>query len=89
MRAQLGDGPPSTHMPFDALKLDWFDLRNMVMVAECVVMAALARRESRGAHQRQDHPGTDAQAKDQTLRLQSGKLVLGKSPAHADMEQTQ
>jgi succinate dehydrogenase / fumarate reductase, flavoprotein subunit len=33
------------------------DLRNMLLVAECVAMAALEREESRGGHTREDHPG--------------------------------
>jgi len=32
------------------------DLRNMLLVAECVAMAALERRESRGGHTREDYP---------------------------------
>ena len=35
--------------------MDWQDLANMRLVAECVTRAALARTESRGAHQREDH----------------------------------
>ena len=35
------------------------DLRNMLLVAECVAMAALERTESRGGHTREDHPGMD------------------------------
>ena len=38
-------------------RLDWFDLRNMLLVARVVTQAALARTESRGAHQREDFPG--------------------------------
>ena len=33
------------------------DLRNMLLVAECVAMAALERQESRGGHTRDDYPG--------------------------------
>ena len=33
------------------------DLRNMLMVAECVAQAALERQESRGGHTREDYPG--------------------------------
>jgi succinate dehydrogenase / fumarate reductase, flavoprotein subunit len=32
------------------------DLRNMLLVAECVAMAALERQESRGGHTRDDYP---------------------------------
>ena len=36
------------------------DLRNMVLVSECVAQAALLRTESRGGHTRDDHPAMDA-----------------------------
>src|SRR5580693_7600312 len=32
------------------------DVRNMLLVGECVAMAALEREESRGGHTREDHP---------------------------------
>ena len=35
------------------------DLRNMVLVAEAVALAALERQESRGGHTREDFPMTD------------------------------
>ncbi|GAB2900435.1 fumarate reductase/succinate dehydrogenase flavoprotein subunit [Streptomyces mayteni] len=35
------------------------DLRNMLLVSECVALAALERTESRGGHTRDDHPGMD------------------------------
>jgi succinate dehydrogenase / fumarate reductase flavoprotein subunit len=35
------------------------DLRNMLLVSECVAKAALLRTESRGGHTRDDHPGMD------------------------------
>ncbi|HYS31901.1 MAG TPA: fumarate reductase/succinate dehydrogenase flavoprotein subunit [Streptosporangiaceae bacterium] len=33
------------------------DLRNIMLIAECVALAALERQESRGGHTREDHPG--------------------------------
>jgi succinate dehydrogenase / fumarate reductase flavoprotein subunit len=36
------------------------DLRNMLLVSECVAMAALERTESRGGHTRDDHPSMDS-----------------------------
>jgi succinate dehydrogenase / fumarate reductase flavoprotein subunit len=35
------------------------DLRNMLLVSECIAKAALEREESRGGHTRDDHPGFD------------------------------
>lgn len=35
------------------------DLRNMLLVSECVARAALEREESRGGHTRDDHPAMD------------------------------
>ncbi|RMI34036.1 fumarate reductase/succinate dehydrogenase flavoprotein subunit [Nocardia stercoris] len=35
------------------------DMRNMLLVSECVAQAALLRTESRGGHTRDDHPGMD------------------------------
>ncbi len=37
------------------------DLRNMLIVSECIAKAALARQESRGGHTRDDFPSTDAE----------------------------
>lgn len=42
---------------------DWnlaIDLRNMLLVSECVAKAALQRTESRGGHTRDDHPSMDS-----------------------------
>ena len=37
------------------------DLRNMLIVSECIAKAALAREESRGGHTRDDFPGPNAE----------------------------
>ena len=55
---------------------DWFELRAMLTTARLVVTAALARRESRGAHQREDYPDSrDQLEKHYTLELKSGALT--------------
>ena len=79
LTASLGDAPPGRPGPFDMARLDWFDLRNMLPVAEAVVRSALARQESRGAHQRDDYP---AMAEDwafhHTIALENGAMMLGR-----------
>jgi succinate dehydrogenase / fumarate reductase flavoprotein subunit len=57
MQAELGEAPPPAAGGYDMARLDWYDLRNMLLVARCVAEAAIARKESRGAHQREDLPG--------------------------------
>ena len=36
------------------------DLRNMLLVSECIAKAALERTESRGGHTRDDHPSMES-----------------------------
>lgn len=43
------------------------DLRNMLLVSECVARAALQRTESRGGHTRDDHPKMDSQWRNKLL----------------------
>ncbi|GAB2994265.1 fumarate reductase/succinate dehydrogenase flavoprotein subunit [Amycolatopsis acidiphila] len=43
------------------------DLRNMLLVSECVARAALLRTESRGGHTRDDHPQMDSYWRKQLL----------------------
>ena len=56
MQQELG-ALPAGGGHYDMVCLDWLDLRNMLLVAQCVVLAAMERKESRGAHQREDFPG--------------------------------
>jgi succinate dehydrogenase / fumarate reductase, flavoprotein subunit len=61
---------PAPGKGLDPEWIDLHDLRNMRLVAECVTRAALAREESRGAHQRDDFPQTsEAWQKHQTIRI--------------------
>jgi succinate dehydrogenase/fumarate reductase flavoprotein subunit len=55
--------------------LDWFELRAMLTTAEVVVRSALARNESRGAHQREDFPNVDESLlRNQVMELRNGKV---------------
>ena len=74
---QLGAAPPGSLGRFDTARLDWFDVRNMCLVAEAVLRTALARRESRGAHQRGDYPHPVPEfLLHQRVRLDAGHLLL-------------
>jgi succinate dehydrogenase / fumarate reductase flavoprotein subunit len=56
--------------------LDWFELRAMLTTAEAVVGSALARNESRGAHQREDFPDSnESLLKNQVIELRTGEIV--------------
>jgi succinate dehydrogenase/fumarate reductase flavoprotein subunit len=56
LTTDLGEQPSGHAAAFDLQRLEWFDLRNMLSVAHAVTATALARTESRGAHQREDFP---------------------------------
>jgi succinate dehydrogenase / fumarate reductase flavoprotein subunit len=56
------------------------DLRNMLLVSECVARAALERTESRGGHTRDDHPEMDR-------RWRKVNLVLGIAEAVDELGQ--
>jgi succinate dehydrogenase/fumarate reductase flavoprotein subunit len=68
---------PAPRGGLDPEWLDLHDLRNMRLVAECITRAALAREESRGAHQRQDFPETrEHWQKHQRLRVATDGVRL-------------
>ena len=60
------------------------EARNMVLVARMIVTAALARTESRGAHQREDFPGMLPEWQvNQRARLRDGRVSLDSAPVAA------
>ncbi len=86
LAAALGPHPPASDAgrAFDMQRLDWFDLRNMLVVAHAVTEAALNRTESRGAHQREDFPTTLPQWQlHQRVALSGGTLQITGAPAKA------
>jgi succinate dehydrogenase / fumarate reductase flavoprotein subunit len=81
LKIDAGSTPPGQPSPYNMARLDWFDLRSMLPVAEAVVRAAVAREESRGGHQRVDFPGMDESwTLHQTIALRPEGLVLGRAP---------
>ena len=58
LRAALARVAIASGRECNASLADWFELRASLIAAEAVTRAALARRESRGAHQREDFPAS-------------------------------
>jgi succinate dehydrogenase / fumarate reductase flavoprotein subunit len=82
MTAEIGERPQGTSKSFDMRRVDWLDLRNMLMVAKSVAEAAIARTESRGAQHREDYPDTSPDwAVNQFVLLRDGRVTLSKQPA--------
>ena len=67
---------PSPGTTFNPSLMDWLDLRNSLLSAEAICLAANGREESRGAHQMEDIPTTiDSFVKNQIVSLSSGQLT--------------
>jgi succinate dehydrogenase / fumarate reductase flavoprotein subunit len=58
------------------------DLRSLLTVSECVTKAALARKESRGGHTRDDYPLTDPELGklNMVVRIRDGVLTVTPAP---------
>jgi succinate dehydrogenase / fumarate reductase, flavoprotein subunit len=59
IKAKVGQIKVEDNRHFNAAWHENFDMRNMMVVAEAMARAALLRKESRGAHARDDFPDTD------------------------------
>jgi succinate dehydrogenase / fumarate reductase flavoprotein subunit len=82
MMDALGERPIANGARFDLAHLEWFDLRNMLLVARSVATTALARCESRGAHQREDFSEMLPEwQKNQVVRLRENNLAISTATA--------
>ncbi len=61
---------------------DWLNLKNLIMTSKVIAQAAQAREDSRGAHFREDFPGTGAlEASDYTVAcLRDGVVEINREP---------
>jgi succinate dehydrogenase / fumarate reductase, flavoprotein subunit len=81
---ELGDLPPGDGNCFDMRRIDWFDLRNMLLVGRVVAETALARTETRGAQQREDYPSMSPEwAFNQFVELRDRRVLLSRASPHA------
>jgi succinate dehydrogenase/fumarate reductase flavoprotein subunit len=80
LSAAFGELPPGGAGGFDMRRLDWLDLRNMLLVGRVVAEAARARTESRGAQIREDFPETAPDwAASQIVSWRDGAIALSRS----------
>ena len=64
--------------PFNQALLEWYELRAGLLCAEAVALSAINRKESRGAHQREDLPNASPEFElNQTIELKGDCLVSG------------
>ena len=64
--------------PFNQALIDWYELRAGLLCAEAVVLSAINRTESRGAHQRLDYEDVSRDfERNQTVALKGDELVAG------------
>ncbi len=77
MRTVLDTEPAPVPAPFANQIADRHELRSALLAAEAVTVAALAREESRGAHQRDDFPHPRRElASNQVVRLAGDVVTL-------------
>ncbi len=75
-KSELDELSVSLETIHNASLVEWFEARNGLQAAEAVTVAALNRRESRGAHQRLDFPKTlDAFQLNQQIAFKNGEIV--------------
>jgi len=91
IRAMAADNLPRVPVPeaaaFANELADWYELRAALLAAESVAVAARAREESRGAHQREDFPESSAAfLRNQTVGLHNNRPVASFDDDAATME---
>ena len=64
--------------------MDRLNLENLILVSRAICAAAQARADSRGAHFREEHPGTSALASSRytVVRMQHNDIEVTTEPVH-------
>jgi fumarate reductase flavoprotein subunit len=78
----LATGLAEHERAFNLTWHDWLNLRSLIEVSKAIAAAALARKDSRGAHFRQDFPdeGDLASSSFTVVRQHAGRLQLSAQP---------
>jgi fumarate reductase flavoprotein subunit len=75
-RALDGYSAPSAERAFNLTWHDWLNLKSLVAVSRAIAAAAVARRDSRGAHYRSDFPETGALERSAFTSIQNGAVTM-------------
>lgn len=77
-----------SHRIYNRELMEFMEARHLAEIGECVALSALQREESRGAHFREDFPGTDnaGMLKHITLSQEGKKILLGAYPVDLSVE---
>jgi fumarate reductase flavoprotein subunit len=67
---------PSAERTFNLTWHDWLNLKSLVSVSRAIAAAAVARRDSRGAHYRSDFPDTGALERSAYTSIQNGVVTM-------------
>jgi fumarate reductase flavoprotein subunit len=80
-------GVGETNRAFNLTWQDWMNLRNLILVSQSVVEAALARENSRGAHYREDYPeeGDLETSFFTAVHMKDEQLIIKKCPVTFSM----
>jgi fumarate reductase flavoprotein subunit len=75
-------GVPRSSLAYNLTWHDWLNLKNLILVSRAVTAAAIARKDSRGAHYRSDFPTTDDLTRSAFTHacLQAGDIAIDTEP---------
>jgi fumarate reductase flavoprotein subunit len=81
-RELLASGPADGERPFNLGWHDWLNLRSLLEVSKAIAAAALERKNSRGAHFREDfsQEGDLAASTFTVVRQHGDRLMIGAEP---------
>ena len=67
---------PTTERAFNLTWHDWLNLKSLVSVSRAITAAAMARRDSRGAHFRADFPDSGPLERSAFTSIQNGIVTM-------------
>ncbi|MDX1487134.1 MAG: FAD-binding protein [Acidiferrobacterales bacterium] len=75
-------GVPRSSLAYNLTWHDWLNLKNLILVSRAITAAAIARKDSRGAHYRSDFPTNDDLTRSAftRARLQADDIAIDTEP---------